>query len=208
MSLSILDENNQEISIQTILDRPIEFIIPRDPNLIIPPMILQNVISTSHNQLFHFKSINITSQLAISVHFEIYPLNNNLSYLFTYKFDDLIDLNNYDGWTLFCPDNLPNDNLYTYFINNQKTMGHQSIIYGIRELNSIEKDDFCSNQSMINPPILSEGFYFTADYKIRIYTSGCYYLDSNNTWQSDGLIVGSLTNHNQTQCYLTTFPAN
>ena len=34
-----------------------------------------------------------------------------------------------------------------------------------------------------------EAFNFTSDYEIRTYTSGCYYLDSNNHWQSDGLIV-------------------
>jgi polycystin 1L2 len=33
-------------------------------------------------------------------------------------------------------------------------------------------------------------------------------LDKDNQWKSDGLIVGSLTNHNETECYsthLTTF---
>ncbi|CAF1290182.1 unnamed protein product, partial [Adineta ricciae] len=47
-------------------------------------------------------------------------------------------------------------------------------------------------------------------YELRLYTSGCYYLDSNNQWQSDGLIVGSLTNTNETECFsthLTTFAA-
>ena len=36
ISLSILDQNGNEISIQTNLSHPIEIIIPRDPNLIIP----------------------------------------------------------------------------------------------------------------------------------------------------------------------------
>jgi hypothetical protein len=30
---------------------------------------------------------------------------------------------------------------------------------------------------------------FTSNYELRIYTSGCYYLDTNNNWQSDGLVV-------------------
>ena len=80
-------------------------------------------------------------------------------------------------------------------------------------------DNVCSNSSINNPPITNQRFNFTSNYELRIYTSGCYYLDSNNNWQSDGLCkfffykidfikVGSLTNHYQTQCFsthLTTF---
>ncbi len=36
-----------------------------------------------------------------------------------------------------------------------------------------------------------------------MYTSGCYYLDENNQWQSDGLVVGPLTNYDQTHCFST-----
>ncbi len=103
---------------------------------------------------------------------------------------------------------MTNESIYTYFIDNQKTVGHQSVIVGLRELNSSEMIDFCSNSPITSPPITNERFNFTSNYEIRIYTSGCYYLDTNNNWQSDGLIVGSLTNHYQTQCYsthLTTF---
>jgi len=42
---------------------------------------------------------------------------------------------------------------------------------------------------MKSPPITNERFNFTSNYELRIYTSGCYYLDSNNNWQSDGLLV-------------------
>jgi len=88
------------------------------------------------------------------------------------------------------------------------TVGHQSLIFGLRELNSTEIIDVCSNSSITNPPITNQQFNFTLNYELRVYASGCYYLDSNNNWQSDGLIVGSLTNHEQTQCFsthLTTF---
>jgi hypothetical protein len=103
---------------------------------------------------------------------------------------------------------LTNDSIYTYFIDNQKTSGHQSVIIGIRELNSTEMITVCSNSSIASPPITNQRFNFTSNYELRIYTSGCYYLDENNNWQSDGLIVGSLTNHNETHCFsthLTTF---
>ena len=103
---------------------------------------------------------------------------------------------------------LTNENIYTYFIDNQKTVGHQSVIFGLRELNSVEMVNVCSNSSVTSPPITNDRFNFTSDYDLRVYTSGCYYLDENNNCQSDGLIVGPLTNHYQTQCYsthLTTF---
>jgi hypothetical protein len=155
-------------------------------------MILEDVISinnASYNQIFYLKYINITSNLAISIHFEIHPLNKSLAYLFIYKFDNFISINQIDGWTVFCPSNLTKDNLYTYFIDNQRTIDHRILIYGLRELNSIEIEYICSNQSIKNLPIINEKFYFTSNYEIRIYTSGCYYLDSNNNWQSDGLLV-------------------
>jgi hypothetical protein len=108
ISLTIVDQNQTEVSIQTTLDNPIEIIIPRDRNLVIPPMILQNMTSTPpHNQTFDLHYVNITSTLPISVHFQIDPLNTTLSYLFIYKFDKLPILNSsiqqIDGWILFCP---------------------------------------------------------------------------------------------------------
>ncbi|CAF4055957.1 unnamed protein product [Adineta steineri] len=119
-------------------------------------------------------------------------------------------MNLIDGWTIFCPFNLTNDDTYRYFIDNQQTPGHQSLIFGIRELNSTEMNNYCLNNSSINTslPITDEPFNFTSNYELRIYTSGCYYLDENNNWKSDGLIVGSLTNHYETEClstHLTTF---
>jgi hypothetical protein len=110
---------------QTNLSHPIEILIPRDPNLIISPMILQNIIPIPHNQLFNLQYVNITSIQPISVHFELLPLNASLAYLFIYKFDQTPRLNEMDGWTLFCPENLTNESIYTYFIDNQHTQNHQ-----------------------------------------------------------------------------------
>jgi hypothetical protein len=85
---------------------------------------------------------------------------------------------------------LTNESIYTYFIDNQQTSGHQSIVFGLRELNSTEIIDFCSITSINNnPPITNQRLNFTSNYELRIYTSGCYYLDTNNNWQSDGLVV-------------------
>ena len=61
LSISILDEKGNEIPFETNSDS-IEFFIPRDPNLRIPRMIFTN-------KTFH--SLNLTTDLPISIHFEI-----------------------------------------------------------------------------------------------------------------------------------------
>jgi len=167
---------------------PFEITIPRDPNLIISPMILQNVTnnSTVHQQLFYTHYVNLSSSLSMSVHIEIEPLIANLSYLLIYKFDGIPQVNQMDGWTILRPWNS------TYFLDNQQTRNHQSLVFGVRELNS-------SDSSF---PMINQTYNFTSNYKLRVYSSGCYYLDENNQWKDDGLLVGPLTNHKQTQCFL------
>jgi hypothetical protein len=133
----------------------------------------------------------------------MHPLNNTLGYMLIYKFDGIPQLNSsinqINGWSILCP---KSDDLLTYFIDNNKTFGHQSIIFGIRELNSTEFQMYCRNLS--NDILKTDrSFKFSSNYELRIYTSGCYYLDSDYNWQSNGLLVGSLTNHNRTQCYST-----
>ena len=145
ISLEMFDQNGNAISPTVNLNNPIEMIIPRDPSLIIPSMILQNVTSlnsTPHNQIFNFHYINITSTFSISAHIELQPLNTSLAYLFIYKFDSVPQWTQFDGWTIFWPSNLTNESTYTYFIDNQKAAGHQSVLFGIRELNSAEMIEF------------------------------------------------------------------
>jgi hypothetical protein len=107
-SLSILDENGKEIEMKTNLTDPIQFIIPRDPNLIIPPMFLQNVTFNNENQfLFNYHFINFSQanlNLTFSIHFEMKPLNSNLSYLLIYKFDDKPQLDSMDNWKILSPE--------------------------------------------------------------------------------------------------------
>jgi hypothetical protein len=43
ISLSIFQQNGTEVPIETKNSNMIEIIIPRDPNLLIPPMIYQNI---------------------------------------------------------------------------------------------------------------------------------------------------------------------
>jgi len=190
ISFSLFDLNGTEIS----LDYPIEIFIPRDPNRILPPMILQN--TTSRQQLFNFHYVNITTILSISVHIEIEPLNSSVGYLLIYKFDKIPQLNETDGWSILCPKDFHN-----YFLDNEQTRNHKSLVFGLRELNSSEILSYCrNNNSQMNPPITNERFNFTSNYKLRVYSSGCYFLDENNRWNDRGLQVGNLTNLDQTHC--------
>jgi hypothetical protein len=83
--------------------------------------------------------------------------------------------------------------MYIHFIDNNQTSNHHSIVYGIRELNLKEMNYYCSNTTFNeNPPITDEPLNFSSNYELRSYLSGCFYLDSNNNWQSDGLLVDFL----------------
>ena len=111
LSLSILDQAGKEMALTTGVQDRFEFIIPRDPTLIVPAMARQNATSLSaipHSQLFnlHYVNINQSSPLTISLHFEMRPLMMNLSYLLIYRFDGSPQLNRsvaqIDGWSLLC----------------------------------------------------------------------------------------------------------
>jgi hypothetical protein len=114
VSLTILDNNGNEVPFKTDSNHPIELIIPRDPNLIIPSMNLQNVTSmndTPHNQLFNLHFVKIpkwNNSRTVSLIFEMHPLNTSLAYLLIYRFDNSPQLNSsinqIDGWSLFCPE--------------------------------------------------------------------------------------------------------
>lgn len=216
LSLTVLDKSGIAVPISASFDLPIEFIIPREVNLIVSPMTLQNVtsITNTHNQLFNLHYVNITQlnkNLTVSLHLEMRPLDGSVGYLLIFRFDTSPQLssttNRTHGWTLLCPSSehfchrhgmlrnafhldLTNDSIHTYFIDNQRSAYHQSVIFGIRELNSSEVTDFCTNNAMKNgPPLFDQPFNFSSNYELRTYTSGCYYLDSNNHWQADGLLV-------------------
>ena len=51
-------------------------------------------------------------------------------------------------------------------------------------------------------------FHFTSNYELRLYTSACCYFTPDRKYKSDGLTVGPLANHDQTECFtnhLTSF---
>ena len=100
VSYSFVDQHGKDISIDTIVNQSIEIIIPRDPSLISPQFIDQHVQSI--NQSFHWQFLSIQS--SHSLHFDLRPLNVNLSYLFVYQFDQQqqINFNHFDGFTCLC----------------------------------------------------------------------------------------------------------
>jgi hypothetical protein len=90
--------------------------------------------------------------------------------------------------TFFCSSK--HQDIHTYYIDNQQTANHRILIFGLRELTSTEMNNYClNNSSKENLSIRNDQSHFTSNYKLRIYTSGCYYLDENNSWQSDRLKV-------------------
>ena len=198
VSFSLLDRDGNEVMVQTNLSRPIEIIIPRDQNLPVPSMMLQNVTSLSlrpHAQTFNLHFVNLSSVTSsFSIHLQMRPLNSNLSYVLIYAFDRSprlnSSINDIDGWSFLC-----SSSLHTYFLNNQQTTGHQSIVFGIRELNATEADHFCINPIVQNPtpPRIDQAFRFTDNYELRLFTSGCFYLDADHRWRSDGLLVKHLS---------------
>lgn len=112
VSISLLDENGNDIHIDTTVNQPIEILIPRDPNMGIPPMQRQNVTSIKGNQRFYLQQIDLKPflndrNLTPSLHFEIQPLDIHLGYLFIYEFDNVsqlnMSINETDDWSLLCP---------------------------------------------------------------------------------------------------------
>lgn len=110
ISLSVLDSNNKELQIHSNEKQPIELIIPRDPNFIVPEMTFYNVtlIQDSKEQ-FYFHVINITQlneNFSVSFHLEMRPNNPNLNYLLIMKLDAKPQLNsainNIDNWSTLC----------------------------------------------------------------------------------------------------------
>ena len=193
VSFSIIERDRKEVAIRTEPSDPIEIIIPRDPNLFLSPMFLHNATGLSavaHAQTFNLHFVNLSTIVSsFSIHLQLQPLNSSLSYLLIYAFDRSPRLNSsnhdIDGWSLFC-----SFSVHTHFLDNQQTTGHRSIIFGVRQLNTTEVDHWCTNQSIHSePPRSDQPFRFTDNYELRLYTSGCFYLDTDHRWRSDGLLV-------------------
>jgi hypothetical protein len=194
--LTLLDSRGERIRLTTRKDHPLEIIIPRDPLFDTPPMFPYNV--THLCRVFQYHQIQLKEMS--SIHIEFHPLNINLSYLFVHHFDS--SLEHIDGWKIFSPqNNSEGDHFYRYFLDNEQTANHPSLIFGLRELNSTEITQFSSIDDL---PTFTEPVVFTSDYELLVYTSSCIYFDEENQkWKSDGMKVAPETNLFQTQCFST-----
>lgn len=102
-SITVFDENLHPLKLE---DYQIEFFIPRDPTLPLPPFQSQNITATEH--AFHYRFINLKHldrRLNYSVHLEMMPDDDDLSYLLLYKFNAkalFTSIDTIDGWTFFC----------------------------------------------------------------------------------------------------------
>ena len=108
LSLTIINDNLTEIPIQMNLIYPMEFFVPRDPNLPIPSMLLCNVTNNKEKNLFfdyHLIDLPVNNRnLTYSLHLEIQPMQNNISYGVIYQFDiQPAEFPSIDHWITFCP---------------------------------------------------------------------------------------------------------
>ena len=84
-----------------------EFFIPRDPNRYIPSMELQNV--TDKNEEYSFFNYHWLEfprnerNLTFSLHLEIHPMEENISYFLTYQFDTQSPVQSIESWSCFSP---------------------------------------------------------------------------------------------------------
>ncbi len=203
MTFSILDDEDHELEINATDDSPIEMFIPRDINVPIPTFLgesMTHVIppesgTSRYNRQFFIYYVNITQinpNLTVSIHFELKPVSRNISYFMIYKLDEIPAYNStdklFDGSAMLCGETLDNEtDYYTFYIDNLKTAGHKSLFLGIRES---EENDNCSIDELSS--ITDEPYGFLDNYFIRIYSSGCYYLNQIGFWKSDGMKVNPL----------------
>jgi hypothetical protein len=115
VSLSLFDTDGTTLSVNN-LSSPIKIIIPRDSNLLLSPMTLQNVtgqtVSTTanNNRQFSLFYVNVTSStpsLTLSATFELKSENLALGYMIIFRFDAIpvlnSSMNQTDGYQVFCP---------------------------------------------------------------------------------------------------------
>ena len=235
ITYSLFDENKNEIAIKD-QQQPIEYWIPKDPTVDIKPYQFINAAnasslsnSTAKINLINGNILNgfkLTGS-NISIHIQIKPANkNSVGYLFLLKFGDNPILNastrHFDEWSIFCPsDLLPefNDSFYLFFMNITKVNAYKGYIgYSLRELNSTLLSIIdCSskaNESALNKILSSfdsssNGSSFTSNFWVRVYSAGCYYMDTaSNKWSTFGMEILQDTNVTHAHCqsnHLTSF---
>jgi len=121
LTLDIIDDDDQQLQINTSNNSLIEMFIPRDINLYRPsfskqPMTRAFVPRTGRFRanrqffIYYFDLINNTQSTPISLHFELKPEQLNTSYSIIYKFAHVPAWNSthkiIDGSAMFCSQSL------------------------------------------------------------------------------------------------------
>ncbi len=234
IDFSIYDESSKEISVSN-QKNPIEFWIPKDTSVSIQPYQFVNALNITQNQTdsngFILNGFTLTGS-NVSIHIQIKPNNSNTGYITLLKFgsnpifvDTQTNINNqyYDVLNIYCPNDLIknqpdlNDSFYLIFANMTKVNGFKGYVgYSIREISLTQLEINCFNKSLNNINSIFKKLSetknqssFSYNYFIRIYTSGCYYMNPfTSDWASNGMEILSDTNITHTHCvsnHLTTF---
>jgi hypothetical protein len=168
----------------------------------------------------------------VSIHIQIKPDNKSSpnGYLFLLKFGDNPALNSttqsFDDLKIFCPstDLKPeyNDSFYLFFMNISRVNSFTGYVgYSIRELNSTQLSTInCNNKSDLNKIITSLDLSsytansnissFANNFWLRVFSAGCYYMDTlnNHKWSTSGMEILEDSNITHTHCrsdHLTSF---
>ena len=219
---SLLDESMTEYQVNNV-SKTIDLWISRDTSVLIQPYQYINITSLkssitnlngskiNNGYLMNGFQLNGTS---VSIHIQLKPLNKSVAYLSLLKFGDNPTLeNNYsDIMNIFCPKDLINDTYHLTFLNMSQINKYKGYMgYSLIELDATKID--CLNKSNNSLAKLSElkqnQSNFTSNLWLRIYSSGCYYMDTlTNKWSSFGMEILSDSNDTHVHCqsnHLTTF---
>jgi len=156
----------------------------------------------------------------VSIHYQLKPTNLTIGYFIALKFGSNPYLNKtiqlFDMFQIFCPLNdLKKENsesFYTLFANMSKTLNFTGFIgIGIKQLSNNEFIYYCINKSnySINKIDNQNPVHSTGNISVRVYLSGCYYINKlTGLYSSYGMEVLTTTNTTHTQCisnHLTEF---
>jgi hypothetical protein len=221
IGLSFFNSNSKEHSFSNLSDY-FYFEIPRYNQIPSFKQFFTSNYTTSSRNLLILDGFIISSR-NVSIHYQLKPSATSLSiigYFVALKFGSNPYLNStiqlFDMFQIFCPINLTTENsqsFYTFFANMSKTINFTGFVgIGIKQLTSNEFTNYCINQKnlyAINNIDNQTKVNFTGNISVRIYLSGCYYIDKlTGMYSSYGMEVLSTSNTTYTQCrsnHLTEF---
>ena len=190
IDFSIMDNNGGEIAVHNQA-KPIEVWIAKDTSVKMPDYTFVNLFENNNsNQTnasqqvqngFRLNGFQL-SGANVSIHIQIKPVNNNISYLTLIKFGDNPTFTqtkqSYDLISVFCPNDLlfenydeTNSSFYLIFANMATVAGRRGYVgFSIKEINSTQIDCFNKSLNSTNQLIaLSEtSNSFTSNYSFRI----------------------------------------